>query len=111
MSQSSGGRTPRYGKQIDLLSETREHLERRVQERTVELATANENLRDLSARLLKVQDEERKRFARELHDSVGQILAAISMNIAVVQAQSAKLDSAWSPSRVRECSACRTGLQ
>ena len=40
-----------------------------------------------------MQDEERKRLARELHDSVGQILAAISMNIAVVQAQSAKLDS------------------
>jgi PAS domain S-box-containing protein len=76
-----------------LLSETRDHLEKRVQERTAELATANENLRDLSVRLLKVQDEERKRFARELHDSVGQILAAISMNIAVVEAQSAKLDS------------------
>ena len=76
-----------------LLSETRDHLEQRVQERTVELATANENLRDLSVRLLKVQDEERKRFARELHDSVGQILAAISMNIAVVNAQSEKLDS------------------
>ena len=76
-----------------LLIEAREDLERRVQERTAELAAANENLRDLSARLLKVQDEERKRLARELHDSVGQILAAISMNIAVVQAQSAKLDS------------------
>ena len=76
-----------------LLSETREDLEKRVRERTVELATANENLRDLSVRLLKVQDEERKRFARELHDSVGQILAAISMNMAVVQAQSGKLDS------------------
>ncbi len=76
-----------------LLGETRDHLEQRVQERTVELATANDNLRDLSVRLLKVQDEERKRFARELHDSVGQILAAISMNIAVVSAQSEKLDS------------------
>jgi signal transduction histidine kinase len=51
-------------------------------------------LRDLSARLLKVQDEERKRLARELHDSVGQILAALSMNLAVVQSQSHKLDAA-----------------
>jgi PAS domain S-box-containing protein len=75
------------------LSEARDHLEKRVQERTGELAAANESLRDLSARLLKVQDEERKRLARELHDSVGQILAALSMNIAVVQAQSHKLDS------------------
>jgi PAS domain S-box-containing protein len=75
------------------LSEARDHLEKRVEERTVELAAANESLRDLSARLLKVQDEERKRMARELHDSVGQILAALSMNIAVVQSQSHKLDS------------------
>jgi PAS domain S-box-containing protein len=75
------------------LSEARDHLEKRVEERTGELAAANLSLRNLSARLLKVQDEERKRLARELHDSVGQILAALSMNIAVVQAQSYKLDS------------------
>jgi PAS domain S-box-containing protein len=76
-----------------LLSEVRDELEKRVQERTTELETANESLRDLSARLLHLQDEERRRLARELHDSVGQILAAIGMNIAVVQSQSHKLDS------------------
>jgi PAS domain S-box-containing protein len=75
-----------------LLSEARDELEKRVRERTAELATANQNLRDLSARLLQVQDEERRRLARELHDSVGQTLAAIGMNIGVVQSQSAKLD-------------------
>ena len=35
---------------------------------------------ELSARLLQVQDEERRRIARELHDGVGQLLAAMSMN-------------------------------
>jgi CHASE3 domain sensor protein len=35
--------------------------------------------RALSARLLTLQDEERRRFARELHDSVGQHLAAMKM--------------------------------
>jgi PAS domain S-box-containing protein len=75
------------------LSEARDHLDKRVRERTAELATANENLRDLSARLLQVQDDERRRLARELHDSVGQLLAAIGMNIAVVQSQSDKLDA------------------
>jgi len=40
-----------------------------------------ESLRDLSSRLLKMQDEERRRIARELHDSAGQILAALSMHL------------------------------
>jgi two-component system NarL family sensor kinase len=35
----------------------------------------------LSGQLLKTQDEERRRIARELHDSAGQILAALSMNL------------------------------
>jgi signal transduction histidine kinase len=50
-------------------------------------------LRDLSARLLQVQDEERRRIAREMHDSVGQLVAAISMNLAAVSEQSDKLDA------------------
>jgi PAS domain S-box-containing protein len=48
---------------------------------------------EFAARLPHMQDEERKRLARELHDSVGQTLAALSMNIAIIQAQSHKLDS------------------
>jgi PAS domain S-box-containing protein len=75
------------------LSDARDQLEKRVDERTTELQSANESLRDLSARLLKVQDDERRRLARELHDSVGQILAALGMNIAVVQEQAHKLDA------------------
>jgi PAS domain S-box-containing protein len=42
---------------------------------------AEEALRTLSGQLLKTQDEERRRIARELHDSAGQILAALSMNL------------------------------
>jgi len=40
---------------------------------------AEENLRELSARLLQSQDEERRHIARELHDSTGQMLVALSM--------------------------------
>jgi signal transduction histidine kinase len=61
-------------------------LETRVQERTEELDTANQHLRMVSARLLHLQDEERRRIARELHDSIGQMLAALSMNLAGVRA-------------------------
>jgi PAS domain S-box-containing protein len=39
---------------------------------------------ELSGRLLQLQDEERRRVARELHDGIGQLLAALSMNIHVV---------------------------
>jgi signal transduction histidine kinase len=41
--------------------------------------------RALSAKLLTLQDEERRKFARELHDSVGQHLAAIKMAISLLQ--------------------------
>jgi signal transduction histidine kinase len=58
----------------------------RVEERTTELNAAIAGLRQLSARLLQAQDDERRRLARELHDSVGQLLAAISMNIQTMRA-------------------------
>lgn len=41
--------------------------------------------RALSARLLTLQDEERRKFARELHDSVGQQLAAMKMAMATLE--------------------------
>jgi PAS domain S-box-containing protein len=69
----------------------RSMLEERVHDRTRELEAKNLELvrqtdvvRELSARLLQIQDEERRRIARELHDSVGQMLAAVSMNMAHV---------------------------
>ena len=55
--------------------------------------SAEAALRNLSARLLQVQDEERRRIAREMHDSVGQLVAAISMNLGAVRKQSDKLDA------------------
>jgi len=42
-------------------------------------------LRDLSGRLLSLRDEERRRLARDLHDSVGQLLAGAAMNLTMVE--------------------------
>lgn len=53
---------------------------------------AEENLRELSARLLQLQDEERRRIARELHDSTGQMLAALNMNLIPVAENAHGLD-------------------
>lgn len=83
------------------LKNAQEELEERVRQRTAELVAKNEELvkqadvvRDLSARLLQLQDEERRRIARELHDSTGQLLAAISMNISKVSREKEKLSPA-----------------
>src|SRR5262249_37188926 len=52
---------------------------------------AEEALRTLSGQLLQTQDEERRRIARELHDSAGQILAALSMNLTPLESENGKL--------------------
>jgi PAS domain S-box-containing protein len=62
-----------------------DELEVRVQERTTELARSNKMLRELSGHLLQAQDQERRRIARELHDSIGQELAAINVNVSTCQ--------------------------
>ena len=51
---------------------------------------AEESVRLLSGRLLQMQDEERRRIARELHDSAGQILAALKMNLTPLESPRGK---------------------
>jgi PAS domain S-box-containing protein len=50
-----------------------------------ELRATNDRLGKLSSRILKLQDEERRRIGQELHDSTAQSLAGVAMNLAVVQ--------------------------
>jgi len=54
---------------------------RRIHQDACELIESHGELRRLSARLLTVQEEERERIARELHDRVGQLLTAIGLEI------------------------------
>jgi signal transduction histidine kinase len=45
---------------------------------------AEASLRTLSVRLLELQDPERRKFSRELHDSLGQYLVGAKMNLAML---------------------------
>jgi PAS domain S-box-containing protein len=55
-----------------------------LEQRNQEVLQQSEQLRELSSRLLQIQDNERRRVARELHDSAGQVLTALGMNLAIV---------------------------
>ena len=50
-----------------------------------ELKRAETALRELSGRLLRLQDEERRRVARDLHDHAAQWLAALAMNLTALK--------------------------
>jgi signal transduction histidine kinase/CheY-like chemotaxis protein len=73
------------------LQEARDHLESRVRERTEELEKAYKSLRVLSMRMMQMQDEDRRRIARDLHDSAGQLLAALGMELASLNGRAAAL--------------------
>jgi len=94
----------------DAIRAAHAQLERRVQERTAELAHTNGTLtdeitrrkqaeadrRELQQRLTTAQEDERQRIARELHDQLGQHLTALGLGLKVVK------DTTPDPSPARE---------
>lgn len=74
----------------EALRQARNELEKRVADRTAELSAALGQLRELSAHLETVREEERTRIAREVHDELGSLLVAL------------KLDTGWLGNRLAE---------
>ncbi len=66
---------------VDAIRVSSEKFESLMRQRT-------DAYRSLSARLLRVQDEERRHLARELHDSTGQTLTALKIQLASLQGRS-----------------------
>jgi signal transduction histidine kinase len=86
----------------DQVRHHQEELELRVEERTREAREAERRLRALAARLVSIREEERRSFAREIHDELGQGLTGLRMDLALLRSELADRDRA-SAARLAEC--------
>lgn len=86
------------------LQKANDELEDRVKERTAELERSNESARRLSARVIAVADEERRRIGRALHDSLSQYLAALKINLDQIRVQNnSQADLSECSELVKQC--------
>ena len=69
----------------EALQRTNAELETRVQERTAELLQLSQARHALLQQLVTVQEDERRRIARDLHDSLGQFLSALNLRMWIVE--------------------------
>jgi signal transduction histidine kinase len=105
------------------LQEAHDALEQRVRQRTAELSQTVERLREqieartqaeerllanqkqlqaLAVQLLTVEDQERRRIANELHDSIGQILAFLKIELGELQRSGLPAEVTHAIGRIRE---------
>jgi signal transduction histidine kinase len=68
-------------------------LERRSEQQRVIASQAEQEMRELSQRLVATQEEERKNLSRELHDHVGQVLTALRMELGRIDRTRAPADA------------------
>jgi PAS domain S-box-containing protein len=75
----------RFRTLADALETQMQFRTQELRRRNAEILQQSDQLRDLSGRLMFAQDEERRRIARELHDSVGQNLAVLGMSLSRIE--------------------------
>lgn len=83
---------------LEALRKSNQELREEIDKRTAaerKLQDSERSLRRLSGHLLRMQDQERRRLGRELHDSVGQYLTALKMSLEALHDNSS--------SQVQEC--------
>ena len=68
-------------REIAALGEAFNHMVERRSEAEARIVASEQNLKALSDRLLVVQEQERTRIAREIHDDLGQSLTALKMDV------------------------------
>lgn len=95
------------GRHIGFSKVTRDFTEkmqaqRALQDSKQKLQDSEKSLRELSLRLLRTQDEERRRIGRDLHDSVGQYLVALKMKLDALKGAAARNQSLH-PDSFSEC--------
>jgi PAS domain S-box-containing protein len=62
----------------------RKMIEATLQANEAKLRSRNEEIRDLAGRLITAQEQERSRIARELHDDIGQQIALLTIELALL---------------------------
>jgi PAS domain S-box-containing protein len=81
----------RFRELADALDTQVQFRTQELRRRNAEILQQSDQLRELSGRLMSAQDNERRRIARDLHDSAGQNLIALGMNLGRIE-QDAKCD-------------------
>jgi PAS domain S-box-containing protein len=72
-------------KSEEALQQVRDQLEERVKVRTSELYESQDQLRQLTAQTIHVQEAERRSISRDLHDEAGQALVTLKYGLAALQ--------------------------